>query len=285
MRDLWTVMRLELMLYRRGKAIWIVGLIMAFFGVWAASGIREMPDAAWTNFGITTALFISLILTFATGDQVSRDRERRLDGVLLSTPISTAAYVWGKYLAGLVMLLGLAGIGLIAAILADQFYNWQNPPGVLGHALFPPLGPQSYIVIWCWLVVVPTIFGAALVLAEITITRGQRIVAYMCVLIIWITSLIFNNMPDLLDMTTYSIYQRYSPNGPDPAFMLETNAWPGHPPDAHIAQQVIHLVQANIPPSFLPISFLWNRLFFLALAVLLILLTVHSVGRQRQGAM
>jgi ABC-type transport system involved in multi-copper enzyme maturation permease subunit len=282
MRDLWTVMRLELMLYHRGKAIWIVGLIMAFFGVWAASGIRELPIAAWTNFGITTGFFISLILTFATGDQVHRDRVRRLDGVLLSTPVSTATYVWGKYLAALVILLGLAGIGLIAAILTDQFYNWQNPPGVFGQALFPPLGPRSYIVIWCWLIVVPIIFGAALVLAGITITRGQRIVAYMCVLVIWITSIIFNNMPDLLDLTTFSIYQRYSPNN-DPAFILEGNS--PIPPDARTAQQVIHLVQANIPPSFLPINFLWNRLFFLALAVLLILLTVHSVGRQRQGAM
>jgi ABC-type Na+ efflux pump permease subunit len=280
MRDVWTVMRLELTLFRRGRAIWLVGLIMAFFGVWAASGIRELPFAAWTNFGITTGFFISLILTFATGDQASRDRERRLDGVLLSTPVSTAAYVWGKYLAALVILLGLAGIGFIAAILTDQFYNWQNSPGVFGQALFPPLGPRSYIVIWCWLVIVPTVFGAALVLAGITITRGQRIVAYMCVLVIWITSLIFNNMPDLLDITTFSIYQRYSPSN-DPAFILEGNS-PRHP-DAQIAQQVIHLVQANIPPSFLPISFLWNRLFFLGLALLLILLTVHSVGRQRQG--
>jgi ABC-type polysaccharide/polyol phosphate export permease len=119
MRDLWTVMRLELKLYRRGKIIWIVGLIMALFGIWAASGIRELPFAAWTNFGITTGLFITLILTFST----------------------------------------------------------------------------------------------------------------------------------------------------------------------RTAQQVIHLVQANIPPSFLPINFLWNRLFFLGLAILLVLLTVHSVGRQRQGAM
>ena len=73
----------------------------------------------------------------------------------------------------------------------------------------------------------------------------------------------------------------------DAAFRLEAsmNIWPGHLPDARTAQQVIHLVQANIPPSFLPTNFLWNRLFFLGLAVLLVLLTVHSVGRQRQGAM
>lgn len=287
MRDLWTVIRLELTLNHRGKALWIIGLFMAILGINAASGIRAMPNAAWTNFGISEAFLISLVLTLSTGDQINRDRERRLDGVILSTPISTAIYVWGKYLAALAMLLGLSSIYLIVAILVDQFDNWHNPPAVLAfvsQSMFPPLGPWPYVVIWSLLVIVPIIFGAALVFAGITITRGQRIVAYISVLIIWLSSIFFENMPDLLDITTSSIDHRYTPPGSDPVFMLELNVWPGHLPDPNVANRVIHLVQANIPPSYLPISFLWNRLFFLGLAVLLILLTMRSVGKQRQGA-
>jgi hypothetical protein len=282
MRDLWTVIRLELTLNRRGKAIWIIGLFMAILAINAASGIRARPGYAWTDFGFVEAFAISLILALSTGDQINRDRERRLDGVILSTPISTAIYVWGKYLAALAMLLGLSSIYLIVAILVDQFDNWHNPPTVLtffvSPSMFPPLGPWPYIIIWGLLIIVPIIFGAALVFAGITITRGQRIVAYIGVLIVWLPAILYEKMPDLLDLTTISIDRRYSPNG-----LFDAGSVTGYPPDANTPNQVIHLVQAHIPPPYLPISFLWNRLFFLGLAVLLILLTMRSVGKQRQG--
>jgi hypothetical protein len=230
MRGLWTVIRLELKLNRRGKAIWIIGLFMAILGINAASGIRAMPNAAWTNFGISEAFLITLILTLSTGDQINRDRERRLDGVILSTPISTAIYVWGKYLAALAMLLGLSSIYLIVAILVDQFDNWHTPPAVLAFvspSMFPPLGPWPYVVIWGLLVIAPIIFGAALVFAGITITRGQRIIAYIGVLIIWLSSIFFENMPDLLDITTSSIDHRYTPPGSgEYSTIFSTNQFP-----------------------------------------------------------
>ena len=95
MRDLSTVTRLELTLLLRSRGWWITALIMVGLGVWAAAGAREAPWSAWGNLAIV-AMLGTLILTFSTGDQVSRDRERHLDGVLLSTPMSTAAYVWGS---------------------------------------------------------------------------------------------------------------------------------------------------------------------------------------------
>src|SRR5256884_3560350 len=49
-------------------------------------------------------------------DGVTRDLNRRTHELLMTTALPTWAYVWGRYLAGLVMSLGLALL-LLASIL------------------------------------------------------------------------------------------------------------------------------------------------------------------------
>jgi ABC-type Na+ efflux pump permease subunit len=282
MRDLSTVTRLELTLLLRSRGWWITALIMVALGVWAAAGAREAPWSGWSNLAIIAVLG-TLILTFSTGDQVSRDRERHLDGVLLSTPVSTAAYVWGKYLAALAMLLGVAAAGLAGAALTDQFYTWRNPPAVLGHSTYPPLGPRPYLLGWLWLDLTPLIFGAALTLAGITIARGQRIVAYAATLVLWLMPMLFGGWPDLLDVTASRLnYSRGSADTLTAAKMAL--AWAsahGFIPGRGVTEHVMRLVQQNVPPH-LPTIFVWNRALFVCLAVVLITGTVHSVGRRRQ---
>lgn len=170
MHGLWTVLRLELRLLLRGRGIWIAGLMALFFGVYEASMLREAAYDAWEQLTVAT-FFVTLTLTLTTGDQVIRDRDRRVDDVLLSTPIASQSYVWGKYLAALVVLLGLSAWMLPAAIVMDHFDTWRNPPLVLGHSIYPSLGPWPYISAWLWLAIVPVIFGTALALAGVTLTR------------------------------------------------------------------------------------------------------------------
>src|SRR5258708_36346767 len=60
--------------------------------------------------------FLCMLLPFVTADGVTRDLTRRAHELLMTTSLPNWAYVWGRYLAALVMSLGLA-ILLLAAIL------------------------------------------------------------------------------------------------------------------------------------------------------------------------
>lgn len=279
MRTLWVVIRLELTLLLRGRIIWFMALIMALIGVWVAIGIKGLPWGVWSNFVLSGSFLVSLILTFSTGGQIQRDRERHLDGVVWSTPVAASIYIWGKYLGALIVVLGLTIISMLASILADQFYNISDSVPVFGAALFPPLGALPYLVFWCWFTIIPTIFGAALALALTTFTRGQRIVAYMLALLLWISSFI-GSLSGLIDITASSFFLRQGSPHLNSVFQLATKGGLSYDQAKH----VMDLVRADIPPTFLPSVFLWNRLFFFCLAILLIWITVYIVSYRRQRA-
>lgn len=281
MRNLGTVLSLELTLLRRSRGLPFAALLAVVFGVWEASGIREQPWGTWGTIAFASA-FLSLLLVFTTGQQISRDRACRLDGVLLSTPLAHAAYVWGKYLAALLALFGLAAFSLLGALLMDQLDPWRDPPAVLGHLRFPPLGPWPYVSSELLLVVTPLVFGAALVLAITTMTRGGRAMAYGAALALWLLPAFGTAWPQVLDVSGARFYSMIDST---PAFrlaMTTINSNTGDTWSAAAAGHVMTLVRALFPPS-LPAVFVWNRLLFLGLAVLLVAATVGYVGRQRQG--
>jgi len=223
----------------------------------------------------------------STGDQVSRDRTQHLDGVLLSTPVSTAAYVWGKYLAAFVALVGLAIVNLAGALLMDRFDPWRDPPPLLqlGHAQFPPLGFRTYAGVWLLITVTPVVFGAAWMLAGSTPRRGGRIAASTGVLVLWLLPAFGNAWPRLLDVSGGRFYS-LGDSGAVSKLAMTTMQNISHapwvtwnPPDA---ARVIAAAQAALPPALPPV-FVWNRALFLCAAVLLVVLTTRYVGRQRRG--
>jgi ABC-type Na+ efflux pump permease subunit len=280
-RDLRVVLRTELTLLWRGRGWPIAALFVALLGMWEASGIREQPWGAWGTIAFASAL-LSLMLLFTTGNQVSSDRTRRLDGVLLSTPVSTTAYVCGKYLAALVALLSLASVNLVGALLADRFDPWRDPPAVLGHVRFPPLGPWPYVSTSVLLIVTPLVFGAAFVLAITTMARGERAGAYGAAVVLWLLPAFGTAWPQLLDVSGLRFYAMVDSI---PAFklaMTTINIRSGNTWSATAAAHVIATVRALFPPPLPPV-FVWNRVLFLGLAVLLLATTVGYVQRQRCG--
>lgn len=56
------------------------------------------------------------------------------------------------------------------------------------------------------------------------------------------------------------------------------------PPPGNLIQQVMHLSPSAIPPSPIPSLFLWNRLFFLGLSLLLLVLTIYGTHALRRHA-
>lgn len=280
MRGCWTVLRWELRLLARGRALW--------------AGVREQPWGAWGGLGFA-ALLISLVLTLATGDQLSRDRAVRLDGLVLATPVATVAYVAGKYLAALAALLALAGGGLALALLMDRFDNWRDPLHVfglalfppMGHSLYPPLGPTAYLAAWFWLVLPATLFGLALVFAGSAFARGRHPLLYVLVLLCWLGPIVIgegvfhDHWPDLFDPTALQLAVQHRATGVDAAFLLHLTGGSPVPPPS-LAAQVVALVRAHVPPVF-PVVFFWNRLLLVGGAAALVGAAMVEAAQRRQG--
>lgn len=294
MSNFWTVMRLELSLIWRNWITWLISLGMLVIGALCAANNRHEPWSTWQQFAFV-ALVLTVILIFTTGNQINRDRERRLDGIVFSTPVNTPVYVLGKYLAALLSLLCLVGLSLLAALLMDHFYPWQIVNALWGGqsflffapGIYPSLGPQPYLIGWLWLFLVPILFGAAFIFACITLTRGQRVIAYITVILLWLILPLFAHdyIPDLLDITGNSFFFRYSFGGPSPAQqLLFSSNNTGNRLTPQLAQRAVQLSLADIPPHSWPNSFLWNRLLFLALTLVLLGLTTYGVHYMRRHA-
>jgi ABC-type transport system involved in multi-copper enzyme maturation permease subunit len=276
MYNFWIVMKLEFRLIWHNWVTWLMVLVMLAIGALCASSNRNEPWGSWSDLG-TTSFFISLMLAFCTGNQINRDRDQRLTGIVLSTPLATSSYVCGKYIAGLASLLLLAGSGLISA-----------------PVFYPPMGTQPYLIGWAWLALTAIVFGATFMLACITLTRGQRVIAYIAVLLLWVLPrFLTQSIPQLLDITASVFYPQLSlapashATGADPLmqFLIQhPSLFQNGPPPANLVQQVMHLSLAEIPPSPTPSMFLWNRLFFLGLSLMLLVLTIYGTHVMRRHA-
>ena len=239
---------------------------------------REFPYGAWGEI-TSAATLCTLMLTLSTGSAVQRDTDRRVGDIFLSTPISSTAYVLGKYLIAASVLLGLSLIEVAAAILGDHFDGWRNPPAILGHSLYPGIGPETYLVGWVWLTVTPVIFGGAVALAAITLARGQRVLAYTAIIAVWLVPGFFsyNSWPLILDLTGSRLEYVLPFPGSEKAFYLSSG-----PETPAIRERVMQLVLGDLPPA-IPAVFVWSRVLFLALAALLVALSVWIVARRRRG--
>jgi ABC-type transport system involved in multi-copper enzyme maturation permease subunit len=87
-----------------------------FFGANGGSSGFVAGTSAWgllTNLPLALVL-LGLLLPFVTTDGVARDLSRRTHELLMTTALPTWAYIWGRYLVGLLLGLGLAVLSLAA---------------------------------------------------------------------------------------------------------------------------------------------------------------------------
>jgi hypothetical protein len=278
MRNLWIVTRMELRLYLRGKARWFLAAFMvvsSLFFVLQAYWSHTLPYNFWPNMGILY-LFLTFGLVFSTGDQIQRDRDCRLDEIILSTPALTATYVGGKYLASLLLILGLALVNLLVTIAGDALLPTNG-----GAIIFPVtggaiIGPWPYVGTWCVLVLVPLLFGGAFTLLITTLTRGQRVVTGMLVFFLWVGPLFIETITGkssaVVDVFTVSGWLPFSR---DAAEAVE-------PADHDSTAQVVQLVRTHIPWDHLTSTLWLNRGIFLLLATLCFLGAIASLYYQRR---
>lgn len=282
MHNFWTVMKLELFLVWCNWTTWLIALAMTVIGVLVAVNNRNQPWGTWGQF-VTGGLFLTLILTFSTGNQINRDRERRLDGVVFSTPVSSTIYVLAKYSATLLSLLSLDLLSLLVAILTDQFYSVPQRVFFLSPAVYPSLGLQVYLLGWSWVMLIPVVFGSAFILACTTLTR-KHIIAYIATILVWLIPVFTPSLSGGLffDITTVSSTSRSSPA--ENFWFLHHATGPNPIAPSRFIQQIMLLSRTDVPPASLVNNLLWSRLFFLGLVLVLLYLTILSVQRVRRNA-
>lgn len=96
-----------------------------------------------------TLLEFALFLPFVTADGVSLDLKRRTHELLMTTAVPTRAYVWGRYLASMIIALGMTLVYLSALlVLAVALHLKQSD-------YFPALDLPGALAIWS-VVVLPT---------------------------------------------------------------------------------------------------------------------------------
>jgi ABC-type transport system involved in multi-copper enzyme maturation permease subunit len=140
--------------------------------------------AGTSAWGLLHTLPISLVvlvllLPFVTVDGVTRDLQRRTHELLLTTALPTWAYVWGRYLMGLVMSLGVALLFLFAIL----------GMGWLLHLTIPayPL-PQTgtVLLLWVGMVLSATVLVSSLGFALGTLLPRLSTLVKVMILVAWI---------------------------------------------------------------------------------------------------
>ena len=119
-----------------------------------------------------------LLLPFITADGVTRDVNRRTHELLMTTALPTWAYVWGRYLAGLVMSLGLAGL-VLTSILG---MGWLLHLTITDYPL-PEIG--NLMVIWIGMIASATVLVSSLSFALGTLLPRLANLVKIVILLGW----------------------------------------------------------------------------------------------------
>lgn len=151
-RSLLRVITWELRRVRTSRLFWlqISGLSLCMLltlwimGTPAQSGLQELLALL-----PTLLIYLILLLPFLTADSVTRDRQRRTHELLLVSPLPTWISVWGRYLASLLISLGLALLLLICVLAREGLLSLT----VANHPL-PQLG--GVLLLWAGMVVPAT---------------------------------------------------------------------------------------------------------------------------------
>ena len=124
-------------------------------------------------------MLLVLLLPFVTADGVTRDLHRRTHELLMTTALPTWAYVWGRYLAGLVMSLGLALL-LLASILG---MGWLLHLTVADYPA-PEIG--AVLLLWVGMVFPATILVSSLGFALSTLLPRLSTLVKVVIMVAWI---------------------------------------------------------------------------------------------------
>jgi len=202
-RPLLSVMAWELRRFCASRLFWVQALgffCFSLFMTWALHAPDNFSSVRVSNGGSGESLsgFVAgtsawgllhtlpialvvlvLLLPFVTVDGVTRDLQRRTHELLLTTALPTWAYVWGRYLMGLLMSLALALLFLVAIL----GMGWLLHLTVTDYPA-PEIG--TVLLLWVGMVVSATILVSSLGFALGTLLPRLSTLIKVVILVAWI---------------------------------------------------------------------------------------------------
>lgn len=220
-RALLSVMGWEIRRLRASRLNWAIPFVL--FGVFLADFVpahsyvgtqtSQFEFAKTSALGLVNLLsprlllLLALLLPFVNADGVARDWKRRTHELLMTTPLPGWAYVWGRYLTGLLLSLGMA-VMLLAAVLAE---------GVvlsLSDASYPAPLIGNILALWAVNIVPPTIVLSSVSFALGTWLPQRSTIIKIAILLVWLGCAgAFTGLPSLYPLSGWQLALDPTSNG------------------------------------------------------------------------
>jgi ABC-type transport system involved in multi-copper enzyme maturation permease subunit len=191
------VLAWELRRFRASRLFWFQAL--GFWGfqlliIWALrdqGGLMTVGHQQFTfHVAVTSAqgllgtlptyvMALVFVLPFVTADGVTRDQQRQTHELVLTTALPTWAYVWGRYLAVLLMGLGLALLLFVSFLGMGGVLHLTDAPYSLPH-------PAAVFLLWVGMVVSATILVSSVGFALSTVWPGLSILIKTSIMVVWL---------------------------------------------------------------------------------------------------
>jgi ABC-type transport system involved in multi-copper enzyme maturation permease subunit len=220
-----------------------------------------------------------VLLPFVTADGVARDLQRRTHELVMSTALPSWAYVWGRYLSGLLMSLGLA-VSLLVAILGIGTALHLTTPG------YPAPELSTVLVLWGGMVVPATVLVSSVGFALVTLFPRLSAQVKISILVAWVVGAVvapiviylpsgptslptgYSAWDPTSALTALTLLQRYQPNlDPQSAAVMSTaqfqsfiNTIANQAPDAS-TWLAPHLIEAGLSLALVAVAALGFRRF------------------------
>jgi ABC-type transport system involved in multi-copper enzyme maturation permease subunit len=156
-------------------------------------------------------MLLGMLLPFVNADGVTRDRSRRTHELLLATALPTWAYVWGRYLAGLVLSLGLSLLMLAALLGMGWLWHLTVP-----NYPAPEIG--NLLVIWVGVIASATIAVGSLSFALGTVLPRLTTLVKIVIMAAWflgsqVPSTLFGDASHSATFSLLAWYINWDPTG------------------------------------------------------------------------
>jgi len=150
------------------------------FSVQSANGFVPGTSAWGLLLSLPTmVVLLVLFLPFVNADSVSRDLQRGTHELLMTTPLPTWAYVWGRYLIGLLISLGLAVMLLAALLGVGAVLHGTN-------SAYPSPQVVTVLLLWGGMVVPATVIVSSLSFAIGTLVPRHTTLVKIGILVVWV---------------------------------------------------------------------------------------------------
>jgi len=127
----------------------------------------------------TILIVLVLLLPFVTADGVTRDVHRRTHELLMTTALPTWAYVWGRYLAALVISLGLALLLLVSLLGMGWLLHLTTTD-------YPAPEIGAVLLLWIGMVVSATILVSSVGFALSTLLPRLSTSVKVVIMVAWL---------------------------------------------------------------------------------------------------